>query len=255
MSALAGEADENGLLILWKRHTATPENHAEIVGLCRQYEQSLPSSPYLPVVHGLAAWHQLAAGQTEEARTNLESLVSSATTPIPRAANRMALCWLTRLDLEAVRRALTAIYADKVEFPSSLSALMGIPAARRPPLTDRWGQHWNYKLTEYAHIPGLLKQRYSLESGELGETSDLQRALKIPYASRIQLAPVQVLPSQGDLHPVTFEAPGPKPVPVTLVEDANYLKITFVHVARSLIILSDGDHWLVVPPPTVEGKQ
>ena len=63
-----------------------------------------------------------------------------------------------------------------------------------------------------------------------------------------------VLSTQPNAHTVTFETAGPKPEQVTLMENNSYQRIAFVHQGRTLILLSDGDHWLVTPPPGGGGQ-
>jgi hypothetical protein len=250
----AGDVDEKALLAIWKQHSDAPQQHAEIAAACRQFERDYALSFCVPVARGLAAWHQLAGGQTDAAVTNLTAMLSADREPIPKAANQMALRWLTRLDREKVSDALSAVYAVDVAFPDSLAPLKKLPAARQPPLADRWGQAWHYRLTAFKYLKGLVAQRYVLESAALGDGSDLHRALKIPYGSRIYLKPVNILAAAGAAQTVAFETTGDKPEPVVLSEDAAYLRITFVALTPNLLLLSDGDHWKLLSPPAGGGS-
>lgn len=248
-------ADEKALWLLWEKHTETPGNHTELTDLCDRYERSFPGDPFLPVVRGIESWHLLASGRTGTAYTNLLTLLSASREPLPQAGDHMAKAWLTRLDREKVRHALTGIYAQRVAFPDSLTELKDLPLDLRPPLTDRWDCPWIYKLTDFKHLPGITKSRYRLESSALMARTDLKVALEIPYASRISLKPQRWVTSAGTVKAVMFEVPGTKVDKQVLTEGSDFQGQAFVHLGSTLILLSDGDHWKVLPWPPAAGDK
>jgi len=187
------------------------------------------------VTRGKQAWQLLQDGQPAAATRQWESMLSASTDPLPQAANEMARRWLTRLDRETVKAGLRAVYAKKIEYPNHLVGLT--------PLTDRWGQPWDYEITKPKFITGISKQTYRLESKTLGSASDLAAALAIPYGSRITLQPVRI-----ESGIATFRAPG-QTQPVLLSPGTSYGGITFVEPAGAMLLLTDGDHWLLVPAP------
>jgi hypothetical protein len=251
----ASQADEKAIWLLWKKHTETLGNHTELIDLCDRYERSFPGDPFLPVVRGIESWHLLASDRPGAAYTNLLTLLSSAREPLPQAGDRMAKAWLTRLDREQVRRALTGIYAQRVAFPDALSELKDLPLDQRPPLTDRWERPWIYKLTDFKHFPGIKKSRYRLESSALLGRTDLKLAVEIPYASRITLKPQKLVTSVGTVKAVMFDAGGTKGEKQVLTEGSDFQGQGFVHLGNTLILLSDGDHWKILPwPPVAGGK-
>ena len=255
LAGFAARADEKALWILWNKQAESPSNHVELLDLCARYERSFPGDPFLPVVRGIESWHLLAAGRTGAAQTNLLTLLSAATDPLSRAGDRMAKAWLTRLDRERVRAALTRIYAQRVMFPDSLNELNDLPVDQRPPLMDRWGRPWVYRLTDFKRLPGIKKSRYRLESSEVMGRTDLALALQTPYAARITLRPQRLVTAVGTVKSVQFETAGPKVEKPVLTEGSDFQGQTFVHLGSTLLLLSDGDHWKVLPwPPKPGGK-
>jgi hypothetical protein len=97
----------------------------------------------------------------------------------------MAYAWLSRMDREKVKSALEKEYIHLVAYPESLEVLTTRP--KPPPLKDRWGREWNYRLTGFKLLSGLHGQRYVLESSKLKSASDLNQALARPYGADTQL--------------------------------------------------------------------
>lgn len=255
----AGDADERALLAIWKTHMGALSNHVEVIAQCRKFEADMARSTYVPVVRGIGAWHLLAAGRNDEALTSLNAMLAEAKEPMAQAGNAMALRWLTRLDREKVCAALLAYYAKHVFYPETLAVFTSfpLPAEKKPPLKDRWDQSWAYSLAEFKQLKGLQRHRYTIRSRELGVLTDLKKMLKVPYAGRITLKPLRVMTIEGSsVCPVEFDTGIPKTARVTLTEGSDYVpknsdlaKITFASLGMNVIVLSDGDHWLVIPRP------
>jgi hypothetical protein len=246
----AAEDEERVLLGIWTQHNAAPSNHAFIVDECAHFQAGHAASDFLPLVRGLAAWHQLAAGDWDAARTNLLRMLSDGSAPLAKASQRMALRWLTRLDREKVKAALAAHYAQNVAFPDALAALARLPAAERPPLADRFSQPWQYSLTGFKHLRGTKAQRYTLASTELRDSSDLRLALARPYAADIRPTPLRLVSGERGSAIFVFETGGPQSGKATVAEGVAIDDTTvFVKQARTFLVLSDGDYWRIVPWP------
>ena len=253
LPVVAADPDELALVALWRNHerlSIVPANHAEVVAQCAQYGKYFPGSSYLPVAHGLAAWHMLAAGQRKDAVAVFDQMISSSTDPVAMAGNQMALRWMTRLDREVVVAALLGYFGDHVVYPESIHVFDNVPLVTRPPLVDRWGRAWKYRLAAFKHLKRAKKQRYILESSELDPLTDLKDALNVPYASRINIKPVSIMAAVPGLNSVMFETTNANPVRAVMGENGLFQRrITFVRLTSSFVLLTDGDHWLLTARP------
>lgn len=263
---------ERALASVWRQHIANPDDHTRVVHLCGLFKSKNPDTPLLVVSDGLTAWHLLKLGQTNAAVKVLEGMLTKAgkDAHLQAAANDMARAWLTRIDREETVRTLRRVYLDKVEYPISLDGLAELPADRKPPLTDRWGKRWSYQLAGFKYIRGVTAQRYQLHSVTLGQDSDLTAALARSYASGINLVPTKLLTSprlavefgarsgdDGLRGPSDLRRrPRPAEPAKTKVEgkirlapgqDADGIRLAYL--GKTGIILTDRDHWLVLPKP------
>lgn len=203
------------------------------------------------VSRGLASWHLLKIHKSDAAAPILNAMLSTGDAAFPKASNLIALRWLTRLDREKVKSALKAIYKKHIEYPAALDELQSLPAKDRPPLTDRWGKPWTYYLANFKRLTGVSAQAYTLQCAMLGVTSDITEALKIPYADTIKLKPTRVMSPGGGGQSaiIEFETTGPKPEKSVLSEGTTVGNITFVFAGEKVLLLADGDYWLIVPRP------
>lgn len=242
-SVTARAADEDALLELWKQHLATPEDHEAVLKACSEFAVEHAVDPLLPIVRGLETWHKLRAGRRSEA---LQGMATDATAPagaVHDGARRIALGWITRVDREQVAAALQVYYRKQVAYPKSLDQL---PADARPPLNDRFGKPWNYKLTGFAKVPGFADQKYSLQSAALGDTSDFKAAVQLPYAARIAAVPVQILAAPGNTQAVKFNLGGSAAV-VGVGQSAGDLYLAFV--GAKIVVVCDYTHWKILSRP------
>jgi hypothetical protein len=252
---LAGPAaaiDEEGrfLVAFWEKQAAASNDCEAVITLCKSIAANAPANPLLPVVRGVQAWHELSAGRTNEATATLQSMLVAGDAPVAVAANTMARRWLTRLDREKVRLALSAYYAEHVGFPASLDALKPFPPDRRPPMTDRWNRPWQYRLASFARLQGLSDQRYELLSTELGSDSDLKTALAAPRDDRgLPLRPVRVINRQEGQSAVEFRSAGTPPRKTIVAEGSRVDNLHFVKLMDLSALLSDGDRWWFVELP------
>lgn len=243
-------ANEAALLELWKQHVATPDDHEAVIKACDGFLAANPADPLLPVVHGIEAWHKLRAGRTQEALRLIVPYLSAAPGPVNDGGRMLAMGWMTRLDREKVVAALQLYYRKEVAYPKTLEPLgteTNIPIDARPPLTDRFGSPWAYRLVGFARAAGFTNQKYSLQSPMLGDLSDFKTALKIPYGSRINAVPVQVLPA-GSTVAVKFNLGGKGGVAaVGLGQNANDLHLAYV--GSQIVVVCDYTHWKIFPKP------
>ncbi len=236
-------AERDALLALWRAHAAAPSNHAALARAAADLLRRFPAGELRPVTQGLGAWHALRASATNEAAALWTAMLSADSTPLERAGQTLARAWLTRLDRETVRAALRAHYAAHALFPPTLQPLRELPPDRRPPLTDRFGDAWQYSLDAFAHIPGTRGHRYRLFSARLGEQlSDLRAALARPYGGGRE--PPRPLRRIGSA--VQFELGTERPV---ITEGASVGPWHLALVTDRFLVLADGDYWYLVAPP------
>jgi len=243
-NAQSAAPDERGLWQIWAASTNAADGRA-MVAACSAFRAKAPQDPLGVVVAGLEAWQLLKLGNTNAAVALLEPMasVSGTATYLQTAGAEMARGWLTRLDREKVRSALKKIYVRDIEFPSSLEALSSLKNSPMPPLTDRWGKSWVYRLD--SSFKGMSTQQYVLESARLGPRSDLVKALALPYAGQINLDPVRLSPVSADT--VEFTTPAGKTA--FLQEGGSLTGTTVAYVGANLIVLADENHWRVVMKP------
>ncbi|MBN1557482.1 MAG: hypothetical protein JW951_04980 [Lentisphaerae bacterium] len=241
----ARSADEQGLWAVWRQHRENPGAHAAVAAACRAFEAAAPDDPLTAVTRGIAAWHELQQGRDAEAAALLEPLADIRRTPLEEGASDIARAWLTRLDMEQVRAGLRRLYAENVAFPESLDALRALPEAERPPLTDRWGQAWGYRLTGFRMLPEMRDQKYALWSRIPGrDAGGLKEALAVPYAAGIELEPGA--PVSAGARPVLAFETGSGDA-VHLAVGSRHDGILFAYLGRALIVLANREHWKVIP--------
>ncbi len=257
----ASETQETELWTIWSLQTNNPAQHANILAACQKMQKTSPNSSLLPVAQGLAAWHSLQLGKTNEAFAILENMVKNpapAAAPAPTVATsptvamvgaEMGRRWLTRLDHKKVQDALAVYYRDNVEFPDTLQTLKTSLKKTPIPWTDRWDASWEYKLALFATIKGPRGQRYILQSKTLLASSDLGLALKQPYAGKILLKPISLTVSSTGAQNVFFKIADDRPDKILLSEGGRAAGVTLAYIGIKILILCDGDHWRVLANP------
>jgi len=255
-SGAGPEADEKAVWNLWRTHLSASNNHEAVIASFQQTLQNAPSNSLLTVARGLCSWHLLHLSKTNETVQMLEDMMSTKPdNPLNAAGTEMGRRWLTRIDREKVRNALSLYYRQQIAYPSNLESLKKIPRVPAPPLTDRWNAHWIYRLTGFQTIKGLDNQHYLLESDQLKDTSDLKIALARPYTGTMKLKPVSVSTTASGVQNVRFETietnmvNNQKTGIVLMAEGTKLETITLVYVGNKIIILSDGDYWMITPKP------
>lgn len=242
--------DETALHRLWLQHLSTPANHEVVIKACRAFESQYPESPLFPVARGLLAWRLMKDGQTADAGKALAALSDPRQSAFDAPAAEMARRWLTRLDVEKVRSALRVHYQKQIAYPASLDDLVLTKNQPNPPKADRWGRPWNYEITGFKHIAGTPGQVYRLQSVTLGATSGLAPALQRPYAGTLPVRATQTIAGKDGGPPsVKFELAGVRPVLMILTPGSVSDAFTFCHAGDTILVLSDGEYWLVLPKP------
>jgi hypothetical protein len=242
----ASEPDEKAIWEVWKTHQSPSNSHAVVIAACAKIS---PANELNGVSQGIAAWHLLQLGKTNEATAILKAMAGGGGTPFSAATQEMAFRWLSRLDLEKVKPALQLAYRRNIEYPPTLDALKTLPPTAIPPLNDRWDMPWKYEPTGFKKIPGLIGQSYQLSCVKLGDDSSLAKALARPYADNIDLKPISISAiSQGN-QILKLETAGAKPSSILLAEGARHGAITFAYGGLKVILLTNGDHWLMLPKP------
>lgn len=243
--AQTAKPDERGLWSVWCEGTNSAFVAAESLAACKEFTAGAPRDPFVVVVSGFAAWHYLKTGNTDAAVKLFESMLvaKEPATVIQKAGDKMARSWLTRLDREQVAQALKKIYLRDIEFPASLEALKTLKNVPPPPMTDRWGKPWVYRLE--SSIAGMAAHRYVLEAELLGADSDLKKALKRPYADGLQLRPVRMVAGLTD----TVELRTEKGLSLHRQLGKEAGNGALVYLGSNIIVMSDGNHWSVLPKP------
>ena len=239
----ARAADEDALLQLWKQHMETPDDHEAAIKACRDFATAHSGDPLLPIARGLEAWHLLHTGHRVEALQMMETDLTAPQGPLTDGARRLAQAWMTRADRDQAADALQAYYRKHVGYPKTLDQL---PAEGRPPLSDRFSEPWDYKLTGFSKVPGFNDQKYSLQSARLGALSDFKGALALAYASRIVAVPQQVIAAPGNTQAVKFNVAG-KPVVLGVGLAAGDLHLAFA--GSKIVVVCDYAHWKILPRP------
>jgi len=257
--------DERSLWTIWKLVEEKPDDHTAAVAACAEFGKKNPHDPLLVVTRGITAWHLLKSGRTDAAIQVFEPMASAVvqarSDPLQMAALTMGRTWLTRIDRERVKQSLKKLYLRDIEYPASLETLASLPKESRPPLADRWGKPWTYRLVGFRKLRGFSTQKYELQSKLLGRNSDLASALQAPYADGIKLKPVDLLSSghgKGTVRFTTYStnsgdsgaASGNKTSRDIIVSvGGNAGPVFFAYMGSRLLVLSDGNHWMVLPGP------
>jgi len=254
--------DEKGILTLWTRHVDATEDHAGIGTAARKFSEAAPRDALATVARGIEAWHLLKAGEQEQATKVYTYMLRAApppgtaattTAPLYTAAADMARTWLTRMDRDQVKLALRAYYRKHVEYPETLAAVATLREKPVFPKTDRWGTTWSYRLAPLRIIKDVSGQRYELNSTNLRAWPELADALKLPYAAGIAIEPVKIVTAAPGRQTVQFaragsdEGAAAQDAYLTLGADSD--GVFFAYLGQHLIILSDGNHWKILPKP------
>jgi len=249
--ASAHAANEAGLLKIWNQHIATPQDHDAVIKSCSTFITDYPSDPLKPIAQDIDAWHKWQAGREKEAWAIMESHLNAPVDPVNDGARLVAKGWFSRLDREKVVAALLKYYRNEVKFPESLEGVYThakIPATLQPPRADRFEKPWVYQLNGTQKIRGFLNQKYALSSSELGDFSDLKKALAAPYAAQIVVKPVQVLSPSGDVTPVKFSI-SDKNITALLTPGKSVKDFYLAYAGAQIIVVCDHMHWKVFPKP------
>jgi len=257
LSSIAGAADEKGLWTLWQQHESSPSNHADVVAACRQFAKRNPSDSLLPVARGIEAWHLFKLGRVEEGKALLLPRPAGEGNTVQKGAGELARGWLTRLDIEQVKKCLQAYYRKEVAYPASVDDVATHPDIDKTlhPLTvDRWGARWRYRLVGFKGVPGFLDQRYEIACVKLGKTSDFREALELSYGDGIQIEPLRIAgdgAGPGSLVEFRKTGDGASTERKVFVLGAgrSWKGISLAYIGDNIIVACDRTHWKVFAKP------
>jgi len=243
-------ANETELERLWEQHLARPDDHAAVIAACQRFVALDAGDPFTDVVSGIETWHLLRSGKAGEATPILQSHLIAKPSLILSGATAVAKGWQTRLDRERVVKALQLFYRKEVGYPASLADLIAhpkVPKEQHPPLNDRFGNPWQYRLVGIKGLPTMQDQRYELLSTALGDQSPLEVALEAPYGFGIDLIPEAVFPA---LNPpqVSFKNPaggGATAIPLGRSAGGLYL----AYIGNQIVIVCNHSYWKIFSRP------
>jgi hypothetical protein len=255
------ELDERGLWDIWQKQAAAPDDHAGLVAACAEFNKQHSHDPLNGVADTFAAWHLLKMGKGAEATAILKRYARAMSNPLGRGTGILASAWLTRMDREQVRATLQFYYRKEIGYPRTLqdlAAYKGLPIDLKPPYKDRWDQAWSYRLVGLKTLPGLLDQKYELQSRKLGEGSDLAEALALGYGERIEAKAVGMRSATAGREIVDMligaraseSYSGPKDK-ASLASVGMWTEGVFLaYVGQRIILVCDYYHWKILVKPT-----
>lgn len=242
-----GGGGEAGLWHLWTAHLSHPGQHQRHADAMAAYAARRPPEPLAPVAQTIQAWHLLKMGNREDAQRILEPLSNLASTEgVQRGAREIARAWLSALDREVLVRGLAEYRVRHVRYPDRLETLESWDGlSLSPRFTDRWDNRWDYRVERLRSMPSLPGQRYRLQSRTLGDPSDLESLLKMPYAARHTLKPVQIraVPGRPAMVALRSEDAEAGSATATVMTGSSHEGITVAYASRDLVILRDRLHW------------
>ncbi len=248
---------EDAFIQIWGIHRQTPDTHETVLKACRETIQKRGADgtpllgPYLPVVRTIEGWRLLMLARTAEAVKAFEAAIDPqrSSDGIVRAADAVARRWLSRLDRETVAATLKAYHREQVEFPVDLSVFGAWPKERQPPLRDRMGDPWVYRLTDFRRLKAVARQQYSLYSLTIGrETSTLDAALQKTQPD----TPIAFV-RKGAATPalVEFRIGTAPELKNTIIQEGNLsegLRFVALDSQSRFALLTDSDFWLTALP-------
>lgn len=242
----APPSPEAAVAALLQRHSEqlAEGDAASAAASCRKALASGAMGRFAPLAESLLGADLLASGQTDEAVKTLAKLIvqdAMNADPVARAADTHARRWLSRLDREKIIVLLKAYYADNVEYPDTLEPIRNLKPA--PPMRDRWGDQWIYKLADFKLLKGVKGQRYTLESRNMGRASDLNRAIESRATTTL---PADWTVSRGGGND-TIIVTTPSGERTALRAGGVHDGMRFVMIVGQHALFSSGDNWFLAP--------
>jgi len=259
IAALPGRAApyEDAFVRVWAAHRQNPDDHEAVIAVCREAARQRDAQdqpllgPYLSVVRTLEGWRLLQRGRTAEAVKAFEAALDPqrSTDMVVRSADALARRWLSRIDRETVAAALKTYHREEVAFPPDLAVFAAWPKDLQPPLRDRMGDPWVYRLADFRRLKTVAAQRYTLHSITIGrDTSALADALRRPYRD----TPATFVRKNAAAPALAEFQIGTAPdIRSAVVQEGNRTEdIRFVALdsANRFALLSDDDFWLTALP-------
>jgi hypothetical protein len=248
-------AEEKMAWDIWQILAENPEDLSGVITECETFMSGRQTDQIAPVVIGILAWSYFKTGKMVDGGKLLMSMERRRSTPISTAGSDMARKWLTRIDIKLVQAALMIYYRKYQEFPATLKEALDFAKETQKftaPSKDRWGKPWEYDLVGFKTLTKVPKnQKYALGCNMLGQDSDYEKALEIPYAEKIDLVPMKMASTARGAESVYFKKADDKNnTPILLkVGGAPKRGVKLAFVGRNILVLSNGDHWRLVPRP------
>lgn len=245
-------ADEKGVWDIWKKTEAEPVNLTELIADCTAFKQANASDPLRPVIDGILAWAYFKSEKMADGAKLLVPVVNARNTPMQKATSDMARTWLTRIDRIVVKMVLQEYYKREIAFPAKVDdAIDKYADTIKASKVDRWGKPWNYELVGFKHLTKVPKdQKYSLQSILLGEDSDYEKALEIPFGGRINIVPMKMGLTTPGAESVYFKkADDEKSSPIHIKLGERVGGVALGYVGKNILVLTDGNHWKLLPKP------
>ena len=96
-------------------------------------------------------------------------------------------------------------------------------------------------------MPGFEDQKYSLQSAVLGDLSDFNAAVALPYAARIVAVPQEVIAAVGsNPQMVKFNVAGSS---VLLGPGLATGSLHLAYAGTKILVVCDYTHWKILPRP------
>ena len=260
LPSVSSAANERDLWKLWQLHMQQPDEHETVIDACKQFADDNALDAVAPVADGIRAWHLMKLKRRDEATAIMEKHLKRRSGNVNGGAVQLAQAWLSRMDFERIEAALKAYYRKEVAYPASLDLIAQhpqIPSELHPPLKDRWGTEWRYKLVGFKRLPGFENQKYDLSSLKLGRDTDVAEALAIPYADEIKINPGRIITTRANRKVLEYtlakaaSATDDTPAQATPAKKklisvgAQVGSLYLAYVGEHIIIVCDRAHWAV----------
>lgn len=242
---------------IWKKMEAKPEDLSEVIADCEAFMNGRQTDQLAPVVAGILSWCYFKTDRVVDGVKLLTPLAQKRFNPMQMAGSDVARTWLSRFDIKIVKLALQVYYRKNLKYPETMQEGLDYAATARTkvvaPATDRWGKPWEYELVGFKTLEKVPKnQKYAISSKLLGTLDNLEEALELPYAEKINLVPIRMGSTTRNEESVYFNKADDKnatPTPILIKVGERRSGVMVGFVGSNVIALTDGNHWKLVPRP------
>ncbi len=251
----AFSAEEKMVWDICKKIEANPEDLSEVIADCEKFMNGRQTDQLAPVVKSVLAWCYFKTGKLQDGVNLLMALEKKRYTPMQKAGSDVAKAWLSRVDIKLTQAALQLYYRKHMKYPEDLQDALDYALNSKyklkAPSTDRWGKKWEYELVGFKKLIKVPKnQKYTISSVLLGQTTDFNQALELPYAEKIKLLPVRMASTVRGKEAVYFvSADDKKKTSININVGGRRMGVTVGFVGKNVIALTEGNHWKMVSRP------